>query len=155
VTTYQRRRAAGLCPLCGRLPLEGQVLCRRCGRRGIPGRQNDIEYARARYERLKAEGRCTRCGAKAENSYIQCTTCRSYMVRQRLIRAELGTEGARDRERQSRIRTYRRASRLCVRCGEALQVGLAFMRCPTCRQKEATEGRAKRRRHKERILTMR
>jgi hypothetical protein len=157
MTTYQRRRAAGLCPNCGRLPVEGLAQCRRCIRRASPSRLSDIEYARVRYERLKAGGCCTRCGAKVEDSYVQCTVCRSYMAARRQLRKALGTEGTRDKERQRRIRTYRRASGLCLRCGEHLGVGPSgFKRCPPCRAKEATEGRAKRQRRKiEGMLTVR
>ena len=81
-TTYERRKAEGVCTWCGRRPAEdGRVMCRAC-------RERLREYYRAKrkklWERRKAEGVCPRCGGPRDTpGRIICRMCRAFSVKYR------------------------------------------------------------------------
>lgn len=61
-----RYRAAQLCVNCGRVLDRDGSRCLRC-----------LGPRRARYTRLKGQGRCARCYKKPEEGYVYCAACRA------------------------------------------------------------------------------
>lgn len=98
---YRRRRAAGLCGICGKRPSGDAAMCRACQaakrlRSGRRNRRSEPYYLRKRQqyrERVKA-GLCGHCGAPQAEGRTICARCREqeraskrrYLSRQRLSR---------------------------------------------------------------------
>ncbi|MYA97541.1 MAG: hypothetical protein F4X91_14175 [Nitrospinae bacterium] len=109
----RERTEAGLCTTCGeRKPVEGGAVCETC-------REERQAAERELYADRKASGRCGRCGAEVIGKASTCARC-----------------AARDAKRRprknaaSRARYHgRRASRVCVDCGEYAG---AAARCERC-----------------------
>ena len=108
----RERVEAGLCPRCGREPVEGGAVCEPC-------REARRAEERKLYAARRAKGLCGRCGRPTFAGAAQCGPC-----------AALGEGRATKKNAASRARyAKRRAGRLCVDCGE--HAGAAA-RCEPC-----------------------
>ena len=85
---YQKKKAAGLCTMCGKVPpTPGRTYCAKCAEQRekyhyTPDPETVEKYkatarasGKARYERRKAAGLCTRCGEPAAPGKTHCEDC--------------------------------------------------------------------------------
>ena len=85
---YQKKKAAGLCTMCGKVPpTPGRTYCAKCAEQRkkyhyTPDPETVEKYkassrasGKARYERRKAAGLCTRCGKPAVPGKTHCEDC--------------------------------------------------------------------------------
>lgn len=116
---YENRRLDGLCPMCGRVPDEGKIQCKRCLARGrinwaalplakrrqlvlkrkLYSRNEQPEKVAARVQackdRWRAAGRCITCGTRCavnphtRKPYAQCKDHRDKAMRARRARVSL------------------------------------------------------------------
>lgn len=127
MATYEKRRAAGLCPECGKIKSARYVSCYKC-------RQKRRRYRRKRladnprlrrthktYHRRRAAGLCPECGGKRDTNYLVCSTCL-------------------DKRRERRLK--RIADGLCTVCGSPAASGYAL--CRRCHHNDRDRQRVKR-----------
>jgi hypothetical protein len=80
---YAQRRAQGICVECGRAAADHGIYCEQCAgwRAGIRKRYlrrhppKRAAYYRARYARLRSQGKCVRCGRAAADHGARCEAC--------------------------------------------------------------------------------
>lgn len=133
--TRARRKAAGLCVDCGRMPSRpGRTLCVRCAlihskAKAELWRTNE-EYRRKCNERqaasraaAAAEGRCIRCGAPTDGVHLTCCECRAELADRRVAKMQDGG--------------------FCSSCLSPLPAGWKLYTCPACaaRNREARRER--------------
>lgn len=103
--TYYERKSKGLCPVCGKIPEEGYVICSNC-RTANTNKKNakaelgicihcgtkhnrktllcdacsekQNEKKREKGKELKQLGLCTRCGGSTDGIHVYCDDCRQY-----------------------------------------------------------------------------
>ena len=106
------RVEAGLCPRCGREPVEAGAVCESC-------REARRAEERKLYAARRAKGRCGRCGAEVVDEASTCASCAAK------------EEKRRPRKNAASRKRYRgrRALGLCVDCGANADAGV---RCTPC-----------------------
>lgn len=74
-TTYEERKANGICPYCGReKAVPGYIMCKKC-------REQNKERCKKRYDRAKDKGLCTRCYKKPSiEGQTMCRECLAKML---------------------------------------------------------------------------
>ena len=108
----RERVEAGLCPRCGREPVEAGAVCEPC-------REARRAAEKKLYAERRAGGRCGRCGAEV---FAGASTCASCAAKEDKRRPRKNTA--------SRKRYHdRRALGLCVDCGANADAGV---RCTPC-----------------------
>ena len=108
-----RRKAAGLCPGCGKARDDARFLywelCR----------SNFNRYSKNKYQRRKAAGLCVRCGERAEEGNNYCAKCGPQ-------------ESLKKKESKARFVARRKAAGLCLFCGRPAR---GKSRCEECNAK--------------------
>lgn len=100
---YNKRKAAGLCYLCGVLVKNGKALCEECNKK-------NNEKCKKRSEKLKEAGLCVRCGKNIpEEGKLSCNDCNK-----------------RQNETNYKRRKTRIGDGLCQFCDEPAIGGLTF-----------------------------
>lgn len=124
--THQRRKAMGLCVLCGRTaPTEGKTQCRPCAAR-------TAAYTRERKVRLGSAHRCTRCAEELPSAhrFKTCDSCRTYESRYRDDWAARNRDRVlaryRERAQAARLECLRAYGGQCACCGETEPVFLTI-----------------------------
>lgn len=131
--TYDKRKAAGLCPCCGNPPSAGKISCDACIKKGatrsiaavarrkaaklcrcgstLVGGEPRCKACRDRVARRKQSrrisGKCPRCGADPVPSQIRCAGCKA-----RANRNEL------NKQRTAKAEAIQHYGGVCVECGE-------------------------------------
>lgn len=122
------RKAAGLCPVCGKPAEDGFVQCSACRAKAREGYRRNSEQRKAEHRATvdfyKKKGICTICGQReAEPHRTLCMECTErYADRARKYRNRL------DVKERSKIYQHERKKRLkeqglCVSCGKRPAVG--------------------------------
>ena len=108
----RERVEAGLCPRCGREPVEAGAVCEPC-------RESRRAAERKLYAERRASGLCGRCGAEVVDEASTCASCAARDVKRR------------PRKNAASRRRYhdRRARGICVDCGAHADAGV---RCTPC-----------------------
>jgi hypothetical protein len=71
MNTYQRRKADGVCVLCG-----GQKACDTLQLACYQCRKGRQIARRLRIQKLRQQGKCITCGQKRDTVYSRCEACR-------------------------------------------------------------------------------
>lgn len=113
----RKRKAAGICTRCGKLPAEeGHTLCPAC-------RLINNNYSKKLYAKRSSTQKCTKCGKRqrVKESNL-CRTCSN-----------------KRKESQKAIRDRHRANFECMQCGKPLEASERgrVTRCFDCREKNA------------------
>ena len=108
----RERTEAGLCPRCGREPVEDGAVCEPC-------REARRASERELYAERRAGGRCGRCGAEVFAGASTCASCAARDDKRRPRKNAASRKRYRDR----------RARRRCVDCGVDADAGV---RCTPC-----------------------
>ena len=99
---YARLRAQGSCVGCGRAVASHGIYCGACaaklaerqGRYHLAHRQERAAYCRARYARLRAQGKCVGCGRAVASHGARCEECARKLAanaRARRARRQVGS----------------------------------------------------------------
>ena len=108
----RERVEAGLCPRCGREPVEAGAVCEPC-------REARRAEERKLYAARRAKGLCGRCGAEVVDEASTCASCAARDVKRRPRKNAASRKRYRDR----------RARSVCVDCGAHADAGV---RCAPC-----------------------
>jgi hypothetical protein len=157
--TYNRRKAQGLCPLCGDIPKEGRTRCERC-------LALSNENASKQRARLVATKRCVQCNQANPRGGWLCETCSkketqraSSLVNRRrenglCVHCENPSAAGSKRciehrkrksETAERLRQYRIKNRQCTSCGAFLPDGWTTITCAKCIERGRIKTERKRR----------
>ena len=108
----RERVEAGLCPRCGREPVEAGAVCEPC-------REARRAAEKKLYAERRAGGRCGRCGAEVFAGASTCEACAARDEKRRPRKNAASRKRYRDR----------RARSVCVDCGAYADAGV---RCTPC-----------------------
>jgi len=131
VTTYQRRKALGVCPYCGgELDEEGRVTCTKC-------RQREKEWR----DTLQANHICPSCKRnRIYGSDKRCPECRAYEANRR-AQARLNDEkreifNAQQRKSKHKREEIARQNGMCIRCHKRKSDNPNGGMCAYCKAKQ-------------------
>lgn len=111
--SYSEMRASGLCTRCGREnPTPDRCLCPDCRKKKNEARRSNYSY----WKRIKI---CVRCGKnKAEPGKVFCYECAGKEQDEYYKKEKTDIERERERDRKRKLRSQRKESGLCPKCGK-------------------------------------
>lgn len=123
-TWVEQKAVAGLCPRCGKRPVNGDKQC--CSICLLDSRRRRTRLYR---DRLRV-GLCPHCGGKREDPWIiGCLSCREKIAVQRVIHFDRGKKAL----YQRRLLASRRREGMCPTCGQERDES-AYKHCSRCRE---------------------
>lgn len=107
-STYERRKAAGLCTQCGKVHVEYRTVCPKCAAKSY-------EKKKQRMQKRSEEGICPECGKKpVEDGKSLCRNCLDKKSAER-----------------KHLREWRKQRGYCVECGDKAVAGETL--CSRCK----------------------